>query len=258
MITKILGIANEVMSLLGPGMPEAFYREIFTKRLNASGLDVKVKPRGVLRHRDKTADEFIPDFLVEKSVVINIFHSPSEFNSAQTISTGSAQKFFSATSGLMLDFSRSEVNHRRLGLSHDPFPTIPYEDILRANPVEKHDEMRAAMLCRSILHIGRAQGLGFGESTYRGLLRVEFDAESLDYEDEPMVPITIDGVALGDAKLSHIMSVQRSGALLVTAQQEGIRNSDKAKLHHALKYLKLPWGLIVHFGRRRFEWQWVK
>lgn len=257
MVVEILNVANDVSKTLGPGLPESFYRELFTQRLSKLSHEVKVKPRAVLKHRDKIADEFIPDFLVAKSVVVNIYHSPAEFNSAQTVATGSSQKYFGASYGLMLDFSRAEVNHRRLTLSTDSFPTIPYEAILKDNPVEKHDELRAAMLCRSILHIGRAQGLGFGETTYRGLLRVEFDTESLDYEDEPTVSVTIDGVGLGETKLTNIMSVQRSGALMILAQQEGIRSSDKARLKHALRYLQLPWGLIVHFGRRRFEWQWI-
>lgn len=242
---------------LGPALPEKFYRDLFTQRLTNSGLEVKLKPRAVLKHRDKVADEFIPDFLVEKTIVVNLFHSPAEFNSAQTIATASAQKFFGAAMGLMLDFSRPEVTHRKLLLSHESFPTIPYEAILKDNPVEKHDELRAAMLCRSLLHIGRAQGLGFGERTYRGLLRVEFDSESLDYVDEPTVSITVDSISLGETTLTNLMTVQRSGALLVLAQQEGIRGCDKARMKHALRYLKLPWGLIVHFGRRRFEWQWI-
>lgn len=217
-----------------------------------------MKPRGVLKHRDKKADEFVPEYLVETSVVVDVHTAPGEFTPEQIHHTGGAQKFFNARHGLLLDFSKNEVRHQKLRPGNDPFPTIPHEEILNGSTVEKHDHMRATMLCRSIQRIGRAHGLGFGERTYRGLLRVEFDAESLDYQEEPSVLIQSNGLTLGETTLKDIMIVQRSGALLVLAQHDGIRNAERVRMRAALKFLKLPWGLIVNFGRRRFEWQWER
>ena len=256
-VQKLLALATDSFLALGAGLPPEYYHKVFIARLNASGISVQTKPRGVLKHRDKVADVFTPDFLCEHSVVLDLHTAVTEFSAAQISTTASAQKFFSAAHGLMLDFSGTEVRHRLLLPGGASFPTIPQEEILRGNTVEKHDELRALMLCRSLLRVGRAHGLGFCERTYRGLLRVEFEAEMLDYEDEPTVPVACDGLALGETKLPNLMTIQRSGALLVLAQQDGIRASDKLRLRAALRYLKLPWGLIAHFGRRRFEWQWV-
>ena len=256
-VGKLLHLATTTVESLGPGLPSEFYHQVFTSRLGKSGLSIQTKPRGVMKHREKVAAEFTPDFLCEKSVVLNLSPAPSEFTPDQIAHTSSAQKFFNAAHGLMLDFSGPTVRHRLLGPGGASFPTIPHEEIMRGNSVEKHDELRATMLCRSLQRVGRAHGLGFCERTYRGLLRVEFQAETLDFEDEPTVSVVSDSLTLGDCKLEHLMTIQRSGALLILAQQEGIRASDKLRLRAALRYLKLPWGLIAHFGRRRFEWQWV-
>ena len=251
-------LAQETHTLLGPGLPAQFYRDLFTSRLLKAGVPTQTKPRGVLKHRDKVAAEFTPDFLCETSLVIDLHDGPQEFSQATIARTSSSQKFYNARFGLLIDFTRPELVTRVLSPNHGLFPTIPHEEVLHQNPVEKHDELRASMLARSLLRIGRAQGLGFGQEVYRGLLRVEWELESIDFEDEPTATVTLEGTTLGACPLTQVMTFQRSGALLVLAQQDGIRASDKLRLKASLRYLKLPWGLIAHFGRKRFEWQWVK
>ncbi len=251
-------LAQETHAALGPGLPSKFYRDLFTARLLKSGGTTQIKPRGILKHRDKVAAEFTPDFLCDTSLVIDLHDGPHEFSQATIACTSSAQKFYNARFGLLVDFTRPEVVTRLLSPNHGVFPTIPHEEMLHQNPVEKHDELRASMLARSLLRIGRAQGLGYGQEVYRGLLRVEWGLESIDFEDEPTGSVSVDGTVLGECQFPQMMTFQRSGALLVLAQQDGIRASDKQRLKAALRYLKLPWGLIVHFGRKRFEWQWVK
>ncbi len=258
LVGKILHLAQEVHAELGAGLPPKFYREIFTTRLQKLGVATQLKPRGVLKHRDKVAAEFTPDFLCETSLVIDIHDGPQEFSQAQIAQTSGAMKFYNARFGILLDFTRPELVTRLLSPNHGTFPTIPHEEILHQNPVEKHDELRASMLARSLLRVGRAQGLGYGQEVYRGLLRVEFNLEAIDYEDEPTASIMLDGITLGECALTQIMTFQRSGALLILSQQDGIRATDKQRLKAALRYLKLPWGLIAHFSRKRFEWQWVK
>ena len=211
--------------------------------LAKSGVATQIKPRGVLKHRDKTAAEFTPDFLCETSLVIDIHDGPHEFSQATIARTSSAQKFYNARFGLLLDFTRPEVVTRLLSPNHGVFPTIPHEEMLHQSPVEKHDELRASMLARSLLRIGRAQGLGYGQEVYRGLLRVEFGLEEIDFEDEPTVNVAVDGLTLGDCALSQIMTFQRSGALLVLAQQDGIRGADKYRLKTALRYFEAALGL---------------
>ena len=256
-IAKILTLANEVMQALGPGLPPPFYRQLFTTRLQQSGLTLQLKPRGVLKHREQAAAVFTPDFLCETSVVLDLHEGTADLSQAQIASTASAQKFFNAAHGLVLHFARNEVLHRHLHQSNGAFPTIPHEEIMRGHTGEKHDDLRATMLCRALLRVGRSHGLGFCQATYRGLLRAEFTAESLDFSDEPTAAIVVDGTSLGECPMSQIMTVQRSGALLVLAQQDGIHAADKQRLAAACRYLQLPWGLIAHFGRRRFEWQWL-
>jgi GxxExxY protein len=258
-VEKLLTLATEVFTQVGPGFPEAFYRQLFVVRLQKSGLLIQTKPRGVLKHRDKVAAEFTSDLLIEKSVVLDLADfSGGDFTIEQVTSITSAQKFLNVRHGLLLGFSFAEVKHRIVSASGGVFPTLTLEEMMRGHTVEKHDELRATMLCRSLMRIGRAHGLGFGEGTYRGLLRAEFTLEALDFADEPSAMIRADGLDLGEAKLIHVMTIQRSGALLIVAQQDSIRQTDRQRLKAALKYLKLPWGMVAHFGRRRFEWQWIK
>lgn len=258
LVQTLLRLAEETSALLGPALPAEFYRTVFGGLLQRHSIPHQCQPLTILRHRDQIADRFSCDFLCGGTALVNIHSTAAgEFSHDEIAAAAASQKQFNARHALLLDFSREEPSHRRLAQAPDSFPSVSQEQMTRGIPVDKADEPRIALLCRSLLRIGRAHGLGYAEKSYLGLLMAEFAADSLDCRLEPVVTFSAAGHTFGEIKLRHCMEIQRSGVLLVTAQREGIRMLDRAWLHSALLQLHLPWGLVAHFGRRHFEWRWV-
>jgi hypothetical protein len=238
-------------------MPEAFYREALRDELARRGINLRVRPHGVVRHRDRAGAEFEADFLCNGELLVNVRCGGTEFSHAQISELAGAQRFFNTRGALLIDFSHSEPHHKRLTQSNDPFPSISQEDFSKGAPSDVGEQMKGVMLCRSILRIGRAHGLGFHAPAYLALLKAELAAETLDFREAPAATIRYGDKVLGELTPAGLIEVQRSGLVMITALREGIRKTDCATIELWLKALRLPWGLLVHFGKRRFEWQWV-
>ena len=105
-------------------------------------------------------------------------------------------------------------------------------------------------------HILTEHGLGYRDTTYRGLLFAEFKATGVPVLREPVATIKTATGVLGETKLPCLVIPERCAVSVVSLRDEH-RAADRAVLQTCLKHLQLPWGLIVNFGKRQLDVQYV-
>jgi len=101
---RIIGLAIEVHSALGPGLLESAYKECLFYKIWSSGLDVeKEKPMPLIFDDAKLDCGYRIDLLVDKKVVIEVksVESINEVHMAQLITY---MRFENYKLGLLLNF----------------------------------------------------------------------------------------------------------------------------------------------------------
>ncbi len=257
MTAVVLKEAEAVLAELGPALPEEYYRELLVARLKRSGQKVQVRPVASIRHRDRVGVQVEAELIVDGALAVAVRQAPLGFSPQLVTDLHSWMKQWGLANAVALDFCTAAVQVRKLHMASPPFPEIPLGEVMSGAPVDVTEQPQASMLCRAVLRVGRGHGLGFSEVIYRGLLQAEFAADGFDCAAEPLVQIKSSAGVLGEASAANCLVVQRACLLLPLAMRENISATDRAVFHQHLKRLGLRWGMIAHFGRRRFEWQWL-
>lgn len=255
---QVIGEAMRVHTELGPGLEEVFYHESLVRRLAAAGLDCQSRLREPLRHRGQTADHFECDVLVNRVAVIElkVLAAEDTFAPEHLAQILCYLKFWRAGRGLLLDFGKESLIQRRVVFSERQIE-LPDADALTAQaPESVTDRPLALSILRSLTRVLSAHGLGYRDTTYRGLVAAEFAAEAIPFTDQPSAQVRFGETLLGEAKC-HCGVVASKAAVLVLALRNRISTTDRAVLQTYLKHLDLPWGIIVNFGKARFETLWV-
>ena len=212
--------------------------------------------RGVLTHRGTRADEFEADLLFDGRLVIEAKVLERMFAPDHYTQVLCYQKFWSVPVGLLLDFGKESLIFKRI-VYDDRRPTLPPVGVLLQDaPSFVTDRAVLSRLCQSRIRICSTHGLGYRDTTYRGLLHAELTAEKITHRVNPAVRVRSAGKAYG---LSELKCIEVAGgcAVMVLALHERIRAADRAIVQTYLKLLDLPWGLIVNFGKQELEHQYV-
>ena len=96
------------------------------------------------------------------------------------------------------------------------------------------DKTLVGTLCERLVRIYQEYGLGYRDTTYRGLLFGDFSADSVPCLNQPPVTIRLAGTALGDSKLNCLVVDSRS-AVLIVALREHISAANRAILQTYLR-----------------------
>lgn len=239
----VIGKAMETHTELGPGLQEEFYHREFSARLSAAGLDHESKPRRDLVHRGFVADTFEPDLVFPHRLIPELKALRGEFDPEHFAQLISYLKFHGIPTGMLFDFGKASLLFKRVAFTpvESSFPEVEIPEFVTARET-------AATLLNLFREILATHGLGYRETTYQGLLRAALQAERIPFSGSPTSPIARWGVAQ-----LRCLVVDKSCAVSVTALGEGVSAADRATLQTCLRWLDLPWGLAVHFGRRTVD-----
>jgi GxxExxY protein len=69
---KIIGIAYKIFNTLGFGHKEIFYQRAFANELQDSKINFKRESRYPIFYKNKTIGTYIPDFLIEDKIVVEL------------------------------------------------------------------------------------------------------------------------------------------------------------------------------------------
>ncbi|MBX7208615.1 MAG: GxxExxY protein [Verrucomicrobiaceae bacterium] len=244
----VIGKAMEVHRQLGPGLVEAFYHQLLAEKLAASGLQHEVKPRRQLIYRGHVADEFEPDLVVTGHFIPELKALRGTFASAHFTQLLAYLKFWNLGFGLLMDFAKESLALKRVLPPADGSPEFQKA----ALPAFVHDHELAHQMLEFIEHIQRDHGLGYRETTYRGLFVACLKHAQMVHVADPMAQVA----HLGMSTLRCIV-VENRCVVSISALGEGLTAADRAVLQTSLKWLRLPWGIAVHFGKKRCDARFV-
>lgn len=245
----VIGKALEVHRELGPGINEEFYHRLLSEKLIAAGLEHEYKPRTQMIYRGHVADEFEPDLVVPNRLIPELKAIRGTFGPSHFTQLLVYLKFWHIPVGLLVDFAKESLVPKRVLAPTDVssgFPETPIPSFVT------HPSL-AKTLLGFLRDIHADHGLGYRETTYRGLLKACLLAEGIGHVVEPVASIH----HLGPASLRCIQ-VNSQCAVSISALGDGLVAADRAILQTYLKWLGLPWGIAIHFGKRSVDLRFVK
>ena len=252
----VIGKAMEVHRELGPGVDECFYHELLVEKLCAAGIEHQSKPRGQLMHRGRVADVFEPDIVIGSRLVLELKWLWSDFAPEHFVQAKCYLKFWRITDALLFDFGKESLVHRRYVFTDQPAPPLSLDEMAAAAPATISNRQLVAQLCQAIGQINDTHGLGYRDTTYRGLLGAELQHADIPCAGQPTAHVRAGGRILGQTQL-RCLSVAGEGAVMVLALRDEIRAADRAILQSGLHHLGLRWGVVVNFGKKETQVRWV-
>lgn len=250
-----IGLAMETYRELGPGLDELFYHELLFTKLKAAGIPCRYKPKGQLIHHGKVVDVFEADLIVGEELVLELKVLWDGFAPCHYTQIICYLKHWKLPAGLLFDFGKESLVHKRVVYTPKPF-NLAGADLVCTAPAFIGDSEVFNVLSNSIARVIGQFGLGYRDTTYRGLLAAELQAAGLSIEGEPSVIVSVANQPGRSAKLACLV-LPGVCAISVAALRDAHQAADRAILQTYLKHLKLPWGLAVNFGKQRLSWQFA-
>jgi GxxExxY protein len=252
----VIGKAMEVHRELGPGLQEPLYHQFLSERLNAAELPHHFKLGGVLIHRGVRADEFEADLLFDGRLVAEVKVLDEGFAPDHFTQVICYQKFWSIPVGFLFDFGKESLIYKRV-VFDDHRPSLqPTKTLVSEAPSFVSDRTMLTQLWESISRIYNLYGLGYRDTTYRGLLIADLTAERIPHRIRPRVTVRAGERSFGQSELNCI-EIINSCAVTVLALRHSIRAADRAIAQTYLKLLDVPWGMIVNFGKKELEYRYI-
>jgi len=106
------------------------------------------------------------------------------------------------------------------------------------------DTALATSIVQEVCECLREIGLGYRHTTWKGLMNAAIQSVGHKVAANPTATV------LGRSPVGlNSLVVEDTCAVLVTALSEGINATDRAILQTHLRWLKLNWGIVFHFGK---------
>ncbi len=245
---RFIGHAMKVHSLIGPGLSEEIYHQELVASLQNDGIEHLSKPRRDLVYRGFIADTFEPDFVVENHFIPELKSLQGKFSPVHMVQAFCYSKFWRLRTSLLVDFGKQSLFWERLLYkSHTallPEPNIP---AFVSNSLLATNIVKAVRECLSEI------GLGYRQTTWNGLVSAAIQSEGLKVVADPTVRVLAHTpISLG------CLIIEDACAVLVTALNKGITATNRAVLQTHLRWLKLNWGIVFHFGKTTADLTFVQ
>jgi GxxExxY protein len=236
---RFIGHAMKAHSLVGPGLNEEIYHQELVASLQKDGIEHLSKPRRDLMYRGIVADTFEPDLVVENHFIPELKSLQRTFSRAHMVQAFCYCKFWRLRTSLLVDFGKqSLIWERLLYKSHSArLPAISLPNFVC-------DTSLATTIVQSVSECLDEIGLGYRHTTWRGLVNAAIQSAGHKVAANPTATV------LGHTPVGlNSLVVEDTCAVLVTALSEGINTTDRAILQTHLRWLKLNWGIVFHFGK---------
>lgn len=235
-------------TLIGPGLDEQIYHQELARELTAAGMPHLSKPRRDLVYCGIVADTFEPDLVVADHFIPELKCLRGSFSREHLVQLFSYCKFWRLRTGMLTDFGKQSLIWKRYLYQSQSaaWPHCPPPEFV-SKPGLATDTLRLIGDCLKEI------GLGYRETTWKGLVKASLQAGGLHWRQNPAVQV----LQASNASLPCIV-VEDTCALLVIALTDGITATDRAVLQTHLRWLKLDWGMALHFGKSTVDCQFVK
>lgn len=253
----IIGKAMEVHRELGPGVDELFYHELLSTKLRESGIEHLSRARESLVHRGFVADIFEADLLFPSRLAAELKCLRGGFDAEHYVQLFCYLKFWNLPTGLLFDFGKDSLLHRRANHAPATFPPYSVGELLEGSPDFGADRALGVSLCEAVVRVTAQYGGGYRDTTYRGLLAADLRAGGISGVVTPVAAVRAGGQLLGETRCDCLSLAGRLG-VLVLALRDSLTATDVAVLRTYLRLLELPHGLILNFAKDRLDHTWMR
>lgn len=239
----IIGHAMATHRAIGPGLDEEFYHQELVSRLSRAGIEHLSKPRRDLIYKGRVADTFEADLVIEGKLITELKALRAGLSPKHFTQLLNYNKFWRIPTGLLLDFGKASLIKQRVIYSSQTavFPDMTWPDFVMNQPLAE-TIFNLAKRCLGEI------GLGYHETTWIGLMSAALSAEGCSYIKNPIANIK----CLGGASLRCLV-IENQCVLTIGALGQDVSAADRATLQTYLRWLQLPWGIAVHFGRSQTD-----
>lgn len=255
----VIGKAMQVHRELGPGLDEHFYHALLNERFREDRIAFESKPRRELMHRGIVADSLEPDLVFPGQLVCELKTLHGDFGPEHYVQLNCYLKFWGITSGLLFDFAKNSLLFRRVNFSPPGPVSLPQSAWLaqlQSLSLTTATRTAAEAIGKAVNTVLTAHGLGYRDTTYRGLLLADLMADGILCLASPVVSVRAGARQLGETSCTCVV-VQEHIAVLVLALRDTLTATDRAVLQTYLRLLRLPLGVVINFGKSEFTYRWV-
>ncbi len=239
---------------IGPGLNEELYHLALYERLLASGVSCESKPTRRLIHKGLVADEFEADLIVDGCVALELKCLHRGFAPAHYTQLICYLKCWRLALGGLFDFGKESLVHERVAYTERPMAVNSVSpDSMR--PAAPSDRQLLSAVLASLGRIAEQYGPGYRDTTYRGIFRADLSVAGITVEQRD-TDIWCDGRRLGTTRPGCLVVDGRCGVLIL-ALYDRLHAAYRARLQACLKHLALPWGVVVNYGKKTLDWQYV-
>jgi GxxExxY protein len=248
-ITRVfIGYAMRAHSRVGPGLDEEIYHQELAADLTAAGVPHASKPKRDLVYHGIVADTFVPDLVVQDHLIPELKCLRGSFSGEHLVQLFCYCKLWRIRTGMLVDFGKQSLIWKRY--IYDSFAAqLPISE----PPNFVRDPALAAHIVATINQCLHEIGLGYRETTWRGLVTAALRSSGLNIASSPQAEVLHHhGISL------PCVVVEGTCAIMVTALHDRITTADRAVLQTYLRWLNLDWGIVTHFGKSTADLCFVK
>jgi GxxExxY protein len=243
-----IGHAMKVHTEVGPGLGEEIYHRELASTLTAAGIAHVSKPRRDLVYRGIVPDTFEPDFVINDHFIPELKCLRGSFAAEHLVQVFCYCKFWQLRTSLLVEFGKQSLIWKQLLYSSHSAgftETTP--------PGFVTDPALAAAIINSVGQCLEEVGLGYRQTTWKGLVRAAIQAAGSEVHLNPTVTV----LNHPDITVCSLV-IERTCAVFVTALTDGINATDRATLQTHLRWLNLDWGIVFHFGKSTADLAFVQ
>jgi hypothetical protein len=201
-----------------------------------------------LVYRGVVADTFEPDFVVENHFIPELKWLRGSFAPEHLVQVFCYCKFWRLRTCLLVDFGKQSLVWDRFAYSSHSakLPEIKLPGFVTKPSL-------AAGIIQAVSECLAEIGLGYRQTTWRGLVSAAIQSAGLKVHLNPTATVLIHpGITMFSLVIDDICAVY------VTALTDGINATDRATLQTHLRWLKLEWGIVFHFGKTTADFSFVQ
>ncbi|NUM46506.1 MAG: GxxExxY protein [Anaerolineales bacterium] len=249
---QLRGAVFEVFKGLGAGWDEETYHQALIEVFRATCIPFQTKARQVIFHRGVEVDRFECDLIAWDLIVLELKVLPlTTFAPVHYAQLTHYLKAWNKRLGLLVNFGGTKASVARVLWKKPEWQLVEDFSAFENYPPTEYQFIRD-FLKSFALFIGEHFGLGFPELTYRSLLGVEANAQSIACQHNLTLPAIWNDKLLAEHKTDHFL-LDNTCVVNIRANLEYPPRYDFARMKTYLRTCGVKFGFILNFGRKQIQ-----
>lgn len=245
-------IIFEIRKQLKTGWPEEIYHQGMVQLLHKAGVPTQSRLRKALLHRGIEIHLFECDLLVWDLIILEFKVLPvTRFAPVHYAQIIQYLKCWNKDLGLLVNFGRTRAEVERVVWDEPKLILVENYDSIHS---ALSDNARSLLteIQQAVKAIGDQYGLGYPETLYRKAAAIELNHNGFRCQSNVIVPARLEGHELAQFTSDHLL-VNDMCLLSIRAVLDYPTQYDFARMKTYLNSLKLPFGVIINFGKHELQ-----